>query len=192
MSSSNLGNTLQFLTLVGRLKHIKRTGWVLRGIDQPESVAGHMYRMAIMTFLVEESHQLKKSRCMELALVHDLAECIVGDITPFCGVSAEEKHRREKDAMLELSKLVGSSGSYLLQLFEEYESQSSEEAKFVKDLDRFDMVLQAFEYEKSANKPVDLQEFFDSVKGKLKHPMVTSLADELDKQRNNYLQSNKE
>lgn len=59
---------------------------------------------------------------MELALVHDLAECIVGDITPFCGVSAEEKHRREKDAMLELSKLVGSSGSYLLQLFEVWSS----------------------------------------------------------------------
>lgn len=30
-----------------------------------------------------------------MALVHDIAECIVGDITPFCGVSKEEKKRRE-------------------------------------------------------------------------------------------------
>ncbi len=30
-----------------------------------------------------------------MALVHDLAECLVGDITPFCGVSREEKHKRE-------------------------------------------------------------------------------------------------
>ncbi len=30
-----------------------------------------------------------------MALVHDLAECLVGDITPYCGVSKEEKHRRE-------------------------------------------------------------------------------------------------
>lgn len=33
---------------------------------------------------------------MKMAIVHDLAECIVGDITPFCGVSKEEKYRREE------------------------------------------------------------------------------------------------
>lgn len=58
------------------------------------------------------------SRCMELTIVHDLAECIVGDITPVCGISAEEKHRREQAAMEELAELVGASGPYLLQLFE--------------------------------------------------------------------------
>lgn len=30
-----------------------------------------------------------------MALVHDIAECIVGDLTPFCGVTKEEKHKRE-------------------------------------------------------------------------------------------------
>ena len=35
-------------------------------------------------------------RCIKMALVHDLAECTVGDITPHCGVSKEEKHRRER------------------------------------------------------------------------------------------------
>lgn len=33
---------------------------------------------------------------MKMAIVHDLAECIVGDITPFCGISKQEKHRREE------------------------------------------------------------------------------------------------
>ena len=31
-----------------------------------------------------------------MALVHDLAESIVGDLTPSSGVSKEEKHSREK------------------------------------------------------------------------------------------------
>lgn len=57
-------------------------------------------------------------RCMELALIHDLAECIVGDITPYCGVTIEEKHKREREAMAELAQLAGSSGSYLLQVYE--------------------------------------------------------------------------
>ena len=36
------------------------------------------------------------SRCIKMALVHDLGESVVGDLTPHCGVSREEKHQREK------------------------------------------------------------------------------------------------
>ena len=36
------------------------------------------------------------TRCLKLAVVHDLAECIVGDITPSDPMGREEKHRREK------------------------------------------------------------------------------------------------
>ena len=31
-----------------------------------------------------------------MALVHDLAEAIVGDLTPSCGVGKEEKYEQEK------------------------------------------------------------------------------------------------
>ena len=33
------------------LQHLKRTGWVNHGVKDPETVAGHMYRMAMMCFL---------------------------------------------------------------------------------------------------------------------------------------------
>lgn len=36
------------------------------------------------------------SRCIKLALVHDMAECIVGDIAPSDNISKAEKHRREE------------------------------------------------------------------------------------------------
>ena len=32
-------------------KHLKRTGWVDNSVTDPETVAGHMYRMAMMAFL---------------------------------------------------------------------------------------------------------------------------------------------
>jgi len=57
------------------------------------------------------------SRCMQLALVHDLAECIVGDITPHCGVGPDEKQKREDKAMQELVELIGPSGTLLYDLF---------------------------------------------------------------------------
>ncbi|XP_071441533.1 5'-deoxynucleotidase HDDC2 [Hetaerina americana] len=182
----DLNKKIEFLTLIGKLKHIKRTGWVLRGVENPEPIAGHMYRMGIMTFLLEEQHNLNKFRCMKLALVHDMAECIVGDITPCCGVDPAEKHRQEEEAMDKLAALVGVSGKELVELFKEYEDQSSAEAKFVKDLDRFDMILQAFEYEKENKKPHSLQEFFDSVDGKLSHPMIVALSEEMKKQRTEF------
>lgn len=53
-----------------------------------------------------------------LALVHDLAESIVGDITPYCGVSKEEKRKREMDAMQEIAKLIAPRGERLMELFE--------------------------------------------------------------------------
>ena len=43
---------------------------------------------------------------MKIALVHDLAECIVGDITPFCGISAEEKEQKERVCMIICNNLV--------------------------------------------------------------------------------------
>lgn len=57
-------------------------------------------------------------RCMQMALIHDMAECIVGDLTPYCGVSPSEKHQREDDAMTLLSKLVPQpQGQNMLNLF---------------------------------------------------------------------------
>jgi putative hydrolase of HD superfamily len=56
----------------------------------------------------------------------------------------------------------------------------------VKELDRFDMILQAFEYETVESRPHGLQEFFDSTAGKFSHPLVTSLVAELNKQRSEF------
>jgi putative hydrolases of HD superfamily len=53
-------------------------------------------------------------------------------------------------------------------MLQEYENQTTVEAQTVKDLDRFEMILQAYEYELSqqrADNPQYLEEFFESTKG---------------------------
>ena len=53
-----------------------------------------------------------------MSLVHDMAESIVGDITPHCGVSTEDKHEREKKTMSYFSTLLGpAAGDEMYQLF---------------------------------------------------------------------------
>lgn len=66
----------------------------------------------------------------------------------------------------------------------EYEEGKSPEANFVKDLDRLDMVLQAYEYERRDNCISKHQEFFDSTEGKFDHPFVKNLVQEIYNQRN--------
>lgn len=76
--------------------------------------------------------------------------------------------------------------SYLT--LQEYENQSSPEAHFAKDLDRYDMILQAFEYEKREKTPKKLEEFFKATEGKFTHPYIKDLVKELYKQRDEFEQ----
>ena len=52
--SRDLASLIEFFRVVGSLKHLPRKGWVLRGVDRPETVASHMYRMAIMSFFIQD------------------------------------------------------------------------------------------------------------------------------------------
>lgn len=71
-------------------------------------------------------------------------------------------------------------------ILQEYEEQKTPEARLVKELDRFDMILQAFEYEKAENRPHSLQQFFDSTNGKFSHPLITCLVTELHNRRSDF------
>ncbi|KAK6489800.1 5'-deoxynucleotidase HDDC2-like [Huso huso] len=183
-SKASMQNLLQFMKLIGQLKRVPRTGWVYRNVEKPESVSDHMYRMAMMAFLIGDT-KLNKDRCIKLALVHDMAECIVGDIAPADNISKNEKHRREEEAMKHLTGLLSEDvKKEIYEIWEEYEYQSSPEAKLVKELDQFEMILQAYEYEDQEKKPGRMQEFFDSTKGRFHHPEVVQLVKSLNEERN--------
>lgn len=141
--NTDLEGLLEFLLYIGQAKRTFRTGWVVRGVEKVESVADHMYRMAVMSLLLPTISEEAKVRCMKLALVHDLAESVVGDLTEFDGVPKSEKRRRETEAMLYLTSLLPADvGREIFSLFNEYADQKTSEAKLVKDLDIFDMLLQ--------------------------------------------------
>ncbi|XP_014060583.1 5'-deoxynucleotidase HDDC2 [Salmo salar] len=187
INSDSMKNMLQFMKLIGQLKRVPRTGWVYRNVKQPESVSDHMYRMSMMALTIAD-HNVNKDRCMKLALVHDMAECIVGDITPADNVSKAEKHKREEEAMRHLTGLLQEGlRKEIYELWEEYESQTSAEAKLVKEFDLLEMILQAHEYEELEGKPGRLQEFFDSTQGRFHHPEVIQFVKNLNEERAGHL-----
>lgn len=125
-----------------------------------------MYRMSVMTMLAPPSiaSQLNLPHCMKMALIHDMAESLVGDITPRDQVSKAEKARREAQVMDYISKtLLGGvpggmlTGQEILNVFQEYEDNNTLEARFVHDIDKMELLLQMVEYERAQE--IDLSEF---------------------------------
>lgn len=116
------------------------------------------------------------NKCVKLALVHDLAEARVGDLTPLCNVEDEEKMRREHQTIEHFTHELlhhSATGKQIEALWNEYETRSSPEARLVKDLDRFELCLQALEYERMYGIR-DLQPFWRGALLKIQHPRVRS------------------
>jgi len=178
-SGDDRKDRLAFFHIIERLKTQKRTGWMNNKIVDAESISDHMHRMSILA-LCSTDQSLDISKCVMLSVVHDLAEAIVGDIAPSDGVSREEKRKLETEAMRDMVEgmLHGSPAARRIEgLWNEYESGETAEARFVKDLDRIEMALQASEYEDRHNK--HLQSFFDTSISNIAHPEVKSWAADL-------------
>ncbi|KAK6133794.1 hypothetical protein DH2020_032505 [Rehmannia glutinosa] len=178
---------IDFLTLCHRLKSTKRKGWINHGIKGPESIADHMYRMALMALIADDLPGVNRERCIKIAVVHDIAEAIVGDITPSDGVPKQEKSRMEQEALDEMCKVLGGGmrAEEIKELWQEYENNSSLEANLVKDFDKVEMILQALEYETEHGKVLD--EFFLSTAGKIQTEIGKKWAAEITSRRNSRL-----
>jgi putative hydrolase of HD superfamily len=167
-------NTLKFLIEANKLKEMPRTGWVLMSIKNPESVAEHVFRTTMATWLLAKKRGLNVQRAMKIALVHDLSEVYAGDVTPSFYYPKLPAHKRGKDKVLmkwvrlsqkekqrrakikfkkekkSLLKLINGLPSLIrkeiLSLWLDYGKKMTREAKFVKQVDRIELLIQSIEY----------------------------------------------
>lgn len=171
-------NLLDLFIEFGNLKKLKRTGWVLRGVPNPESIADHSFRTALITlFLGEELKKkgipLNLEKALKIALIHDLAEARITDI-PLPAQRYFSKVEGEREALQEMV------GEEYLKLFDEYEGESTLEGKLVKFADRLEMLIQALEYEKAGFSNLD--EFWGTLEKLRKselYPYFRELVDSL-------------
>ena len=134
------------------------------------------FRMAFMAYLINGVEAAVISLC------HDAAECIIGDITPHDNVTEQDKAAREDKAFRDLvAEMPGHVIGNIYHSFRRYEDQLPGDlpAQLTKDLDKFDMILQAWEYEKRDKKGRYLQQFFDSTMTAIKTVPVIKWQKEL-------------
>jgi putative hydrolases of HD superfamily len=155
------------------LKALPRAGWVRAGVPDPESVAAHTWGVSTLVLLLLPPG-LDRERALTYATLHDVAEAWVGDITPHDGVSPDDKAARERGAMRAWCARLP-NGAELLARWEAYEAQGDDEARFVRQLDRLDMALQALVYERGGHGRLD--DFFASAERGISRPeLVGALA----------------
>jgi putative hydrolases of HD superfamily len=171
--------TLRFFARAGRLKSEPRRGWVVRfGIENPESVADHSYRTALMAMVYSDARGLDAEKAMKMALLHDLPEALVGDSIP--GERAPtQKQRMESAAMRELlADLPSIIAKELWAVWQEFEEGASPEARLVRQLDKVEMAIQAHQY-KRENPDYEVEEFHASAKKGVTDPDLVELIDGL-------------
>ncbi len=148
----------------GNLKRLPRTGWLLRGVSAPESIADHSFRTALITlFLADELRargvEIDAERALKIAVLHDLAEARITDV-PLTAQRYLDKTKAEKKAAMEMFLKTPEPAEYF-KLWREYEEGLSPEGRLVKFADRLEMLIQAYEYEKAGF--TDLDEFWRTV-----------------------------
>ncbi len=176
---------LEFAQIVGKLKRLKRTGWVKRKIPDPESVAEHSFRVAVLAMVLADKIGVDKDKVTKMALIHDLGEAIIGDIITYQGRKylpiLQEKKRKEMQAIKEIFSLI--DGHEYVRLFEEYEEMKTKESQFVKQIDRLEFAIQTLEYEKQ-HKIKFPKEYSEWVNTMIKYNELRKIVNEIENLRN--------
>lgn len=196
---------IEFLKIVGKLKKVDRTGWVTQArISNPESVAEHSFRAAVMGMLISDMRENQKfSACrkyarfscikkldtekvMRMLLLHDIAESIIGDwdLSAKKKLGIEKKNERENDAFEKIMKLLPKEQKEKYgKLWKEFEERKTEEAKVAYQAEKLEMILQASEYMEEGYDKEKLKSFFANEKDKFTDNDIKALFEILDKRR---------
>jgi putative hydrolase of HD superfamily len=168
-----------------QLKRLYRQGWLQAGVSkaQCETVAEHSLGVVLLAALLGQQMKgvdgFDVEKALLMALFHDFGEIYAGDFTPLDEISPENKHALELDAMHRVFEGLGEA-EYILALWEEFEAGKTIEARFVKELDRLEMGLQASVYHQTGALEHP-EHFIVSMMAAMKNPVLRGIAEEVEK-----------
>jgi putative hydrolase of HD superfamily len=141
-----LAGMATFLFEMGQLKQLPRSGWLLLGIPQPESVAEHSFRVAVVGLVLAAMDGADVGRTTALCLLHDAHETRIGDV-PSVGRAYVTTASPEAVTAHQVSGLPDSAAKVVQELTAEYEATETPESRLAHDADKIETLLQAIEYQ---------------------------------------------
>jgi len=142
--NNNLEKIFEFFDEVNKLKKSIRYSEV-KERSHRDSTADHTWRLTLMIYIIADELKLDIDilKTLKIAIIHDLAEALTGDIDASRiangELSKQEKNNLEKQAINKLKKMLPEKiGNEIYDLWDEYEESKSKEANFVKALDKIE------------------------------------------------------
>jgi putative hydrolase of HD superfamily len=163
MANTTPHDLMALYTQIATLKLLPRTGWLQRGVPNPESVAEHTFGVATLALLIGGTIDgLDRGKLLAIAMLHDLAEALLSDLPASAKrfIGAAHKHAAERSALEEMLARLPNRDEYLA-LWDEYAHGCSREARLVKGIDRVEMLAQALSYERAGSRA--LGEFWEDI-----------------------------
>lgn len=133
----------EFLLEVDKMKQIYRQTHI-RGGSRQENDAEHSWHLALMAFLLEEhsNEPVDITRVIKMVLIHDLVEVYAGDTYAYdAAANASKRQREEEAADWIFGMLPEDQGKMLRQLWEEFETYETAEARFAHVMDNFQPMI---------------------------------------------------
>ena len=130
------------------LDRVPRSGYVLRGVDHPESVTEHSWHVLFLVWaLGSRIAGLDVQRAVEIALVHDLAELRIGDLPRVASRYFPEGAKKSAE-LAAMGEILAPLPERALDLYREYQEGTTPEARLVKACDKLQLMLKVAVYER--------------------------------------------
>ena len=173
-----MNNITDFFYELGQLKRVRRSGFWLLGIQDPESVAEHSFRAAMIGYFLAGMEKADSCRVTMMCLFNDLHEARLNDLHKV-GQRYIDFRQAETKASREQTSCLGEQGKEIFSLHNEFQEQKTKESLVARDADLLENAVQAREYMKTGYK--DAQNWIDNVKKILKTPSAKKLLKEIEK-----------
>ncbi|MCG5216213.1 HD domain-containing protein [Streptosporangium soli] len=160
---------------VGLLKRYKRTGWLVAGVRDPESIADHSFRTAVIASVVAALEGGNPERAAFMSLFHDTQETRITDI-PYIGKRYLKAAPNEQVTADQVRGIPTPVAEMVTGAVGEYEAKASLEAVCARDADKLECLIQAVEYREQGHQNV--QPWIDSSLAALQTASAKAIADE--------------
>lgn len=181
ITNKNINPLIQLYLNFNHLKELYRQGWLLKGVktEKCESVADHLFGVTFLALILSEEYfpKVDKLKLLEMALIHEVGEIFIGDITPHDHISKSDKYMWEYAALTKLFSPFEDGKKYI-QLWKEYEDGKTDEAKLLRQIDYLEMSFQGCVYKHQYG--MDNTEFLAFTRRILKNKNLSKLLDEFE------------
>ena len=137
---------LNFFAEAGLLKRVKRSGWWVAGIKDPESVAEHSFRTAVMGYCLAYLEGVDPFKVMAMSLFNDIHEARINDLHKMGHYYIDFKQAEKKVFADQVRDLPSGVRDPLAKIRLEYDGQRSRESLLARDADILECLIQAKEY----------------------------------------------